>query len=140
LNFFDTNVLIAASLQSHAHHDPCHARLAIIRKSGGACAAHSMAEAFSVLTRLPLPHRLPPAEALRIVEYTREYSTVVTLTDDEVIETLRALADRNLGGGLTFDALLLACARKIGAKVIYTSNVKHFRHIAPDLASIIAEP
>ncbi len=43
-------------------------------------------------------------------------------------------------GPLIYDALLLACARKINARSIYTSNVKHFRRIAPDLASRIVEP
>lgn len=112
----------------------------MIRENSAACAAHSLVEAFSVLTRLPLPYRLPASEAIRIVDYTREYSTVVTLTEAEIFDTLRSLGLRNLGGGLAFDALLLACARKVGAQAIYTSNVRHFCLIAPDLASIIFAP
>jgi predicted nucleic acid-binding protein len=140
LNFFDTNLVVAASLPSHVHHEACHARLALIRESGCACAAHSMAEAFSVLTRMPVPYRFPVAEAMRIVEYTMEYSTLVALTEIETVATLRSLAASGFGGGLIFDALLIACARKIGAKAIYTTNFKHFRRIAPDLASVIFEP
>jgi len=140
LNFFDTNLVVAAAMPSHVHHEACHTRLALIRESGGYCAANSMAEAFSVLTRMPLPYRFPVAEAMRVVEYTLEYCTLVTLTEDETISALRSLAAHDLGGGLTFDALIIACARKIGAKAIYTTNFKHFRRIAPDLASIIFEP
>jgi predicted nucleic acid-binding protein len=140
VNFFDTSVLIAASIPTHVHHTACHARLAAIRQTGGVCAAHSMAEAFSVLTRLPVPYRLTPADAMRIIDSTREYSTFVVLTETEVAETLQSLAKRGLGGGLAFDALLLSCARKAKARLIYTSNVKHFRLIAPNLASRIVEP
>ena len=75
-----------------------------------------------------------------MIDYTAEYSALVTLTEAETLSTLRSLAGRDLGGGHTFDALLIACARKVGAKAIYTRNAKHFRRIAPDLASIIVAP
>jgi predicted nucleic acid-binding protein len=140
VNFFDTNVLIAAAIPTHIHHEASHARLARIRKTGGACAAHTVAEAFSVLTRLPLPYRLSPADAIRIIEDTSDFCTFVPLSPIEMVRTLRSIAERNIGGGLAFDALLLACARKIGAKSIFTHNVKHFRQIAPDLATRIYEP
>jgi predicted nucleic acid-binding protein len=45
-----------------------------------------------------------------------------------------------LAGGIVFDALLLACARKVDAERIYTWNVRHFRMVAPDLAERIVTP
>jgi len=41
---------------------------------------------------------------------------------------------------MIYDALLLACARKCGADVIYTFNTDHFVRIAPDLAERIQAP
>jgi len=140
MNFFDTNLLIAASLPMHAHHRECHSRLASLRKTGAACAAHSLVEAYSVLTRLPMPYRLDTSDAMRIMENTLSFATPIALTPDETIDTLRMLARQNLGGGVTFDALILACARKTAAQRIYTCNGKHFRRIAPDLAPRILEP
>ena len=75
-----------------------------------------------------------------IVEHTLSFTSVVALTGEETLSTLRSLAQRNLGGGLVYDALLLACARKIDASVIYTHNIKHFRQIAPDLEDRIRIP
>ena len=49
-------------------------------------------------------------------------------------------AGLSLTGPIIYDALILACARKIKAAVIYTQNVRHFRQAAPDLAHIIREP
>ncbi len=43
-------------------------------------------------------------------------------------------------GAIIYDALILACARKARAEVIYTWNVKHFRLVAPDLSDRIVEP
>jgi hypothetical protein len=34
----------------------------------------------------------------------------------------------------------MACARKVEPKWIFTHNHKHFRRVAPDLASRIVEP
>lgn len=89
---------------------------------------------------MPQPYRIPPSDALRIVQQTTETCTLVTLTASETLRTIKDIAERGLGGGLVYDALLLACARKIDAKRIYTSNLMHFRKIAPDLASRIYEP
>ncbi|HZY71919.1 MAG TPA: PIN domain-containing protein [Edaphobacter sp.] len=140
MNFFDTNILTAASITAHPDHQVCNERLGQIRKAGAACAAHSLAEAYSTFTRMPMPYRVSPSDALRIVQHTSETCTLVSLTAVETLRTIREIAERGLGGGLIYDALLLACARKIGAKRIYTNNQKHFRRIAPDLASRIFEP
>ena len=140
MNFFDTNILIAASIAAHPAHQASNERLGHLKKTGAACAAHSLAEAFSTFTRMPQPYRIPPSDALRIVQQTTETCTLVTLTASETLRTIKDIAERGLGGFLVSDALLLACARKIDAKRIYTSNLMHFRKIAPDLASRIYEP
>lgn len=44
-----------------------------------------------------------------------------------------------MGGGV-YDALIVACARKVEATAIYTYDVSDFRHAAPDLAHIILTP
>jgi predicted nucleic acid-binding protein len=50
------------------------------------------------------------------------------------------LANDGITGGAVYDALQLACARKIAAERIYTFNVRHFERIAPALASRIVAP
>ena len=42
--------MIAASVPDHPHHSECNARLAKLRVTGGAFAAHSLAETYGTLT------------------------------------------------------------------------------------------
>jgi predicted nucleic acid-binding protein len=140
LAFFDSNVLISASISGHVHHAASHARLALLRRSGGACASHSLAEAYNTLTAYPKGYGIPAADASRILQQVSELYTLVSLTSKETLEAIENAALLGLTGGIVYDALLIACARKIDARVIYTNNVKHFRRIAPDLTSRIHEP
>jgi predicted nucleic acid-binding protein len=95
---------------------------------------------YAVLSRFPGGKRQRPAFAGRLVEQIAERMTVVPLTVDEYSQTIRKAAQSLLAGGNVFDALLLACARKVGAEQIYTWNVRHFRMVAPDLAGRIVTP
>jgi predicted nucleic acid-binding protein len=67
--FFDTTVLVAASVQSHPHY--VQARSALLRitagRDKGFMSLHSVAEVFAALTRLPVQPRIHPVEAARIV-------------------------------------------------------------------------
>jgi predicted nucleic acid-binding protein len=83
---------------------------------------------------------MSPAIAMQIVRHTSERFKVVTLTPSEYLTTIESLTKLGQSGGITYDALLVACARKVDASQIYTLNTKHFRLVAPDLADRILEP
>ena len=138
--FSDTSVIVAGSTPSDPRHKACIELLAIADTEGGACAAHSLAEVYSILSGRPLPLKMPPAIAWQIVHHTSERFKVVTLTTTEYLTAIEALTKLGHSGGMIYDALLLACARKVQATRIYTLNVKHFRQVAPDLADRIFEP
>ncbi len=137
--FFDSNILIAASLSNHIHHTASFKCLASLRNGVGACASHSFAEAYNTLTR-PNGYQLYPAHAAQIIEEAGQAFKVVTLTPKETIHTITQSAALGLAGPIIYDALLMACARKVDATWIYTFNVKHFIRVAPDLAKRIVEP
>ena len=137
--FFDSNVLVASVLPEHMHYPAASARLRPLIRGGGAMAAHTLAETYNTLTRLSA-YGVPPADAARILEDAAKIYKVVTLTAAETLRAIEDAAMRGLAGPIIYDALLLACARKVNARIIYTSNTKHFRLIAPDLASRIREP
>ncbi len=139
LAFFDSNVLIAASISGHPNHKTSHARLALLQHGGGACASHTLAEAYNIFTGYPNGYGIPPAEAALILQQASSMYTLVALTAKETLRAIEGAAQFGVAGGI-YDALLVACARKVEAKVIYTSNVKHFRLIAPDLIPLIREP
>jgi predicted nucleic acid-binding protein len=140
ISFFDTNVLVSAAESSHRHHDRAFRCLEHATRPTAYCGVHTLAEVYATLTRLPVRPPLRPEQCLVFIEELTERLTVVSLTAAEYLTTIRRAADAGLAGGIIYDALLLACARKCGADVIYTFNTDHFTRIAPDLADRIQAP
>jgi predicted nucleic acid-binding protein len=138
--FLDTSVLVCASTPSDSRHEACVNALAEADARGGACATHSLAEFFSTMTGRPHPIRVPPADAARMVDHTSKRFRFVSLTASEYVAAVNGVAGFGHSGGMIYDALILACARKAKATRIYTLNRRHFRLIAPDLSSRILEP
>lgn len=128
----DSSCLVALVASWHVHHE--ETREGIERRlRGGAeavLAAHALAEAFSVLTRLPDPHRLSPPEALEALESGWQGTRLVALTGREYWQALRSCRDLGVSGGRVYDALISACARKARANELVTWNVAHFERLA----------
>ena len=137
---YDTSVLVAASQRSHPRHGESLAALSRANKRSACAAIHTLSELYSVLTRMPLPYRVPAEAAISIVKQVYEEMTIVTLGAPEQYRVIRDLADRNLTGGIVHDGFILQCGRKAKASKICTLNARHFRMIAPDLAEKIQEP
>ena len=132
---FDTSLLVAATLESHADHERAIPWLE--RAHAGefpwVVGAHTLAELYSVLTALPRPNRLSPAEVLQLIrENILSVAEAVALTQEEYMGILAVLASNGIVGGSVYDALLAGAARKAGAGRIVTFNVKHFRQVCPD--------
>jgi predicted nucleic acid-binding protein len=138
--FLDTSVLIAAQDAEHPHFLPSFPLLAEATPETTACGAHTLAETYSVLSRLPGTKQKRPEFASLLVDQMVARMTVVPLTVNEYATAIHNAAKSQHVGGKIFDALLLACARKANAEIIYTWNIKDFRAIAPDLADRIITP
>jgi predicted nucleic acid-binding protein len=128
--FFDSSVLVAAFYGAHVHHAASLAAIQTASKKTASCAAHTLAEVYSVMTRLPVRPRISPEQGLLFIESIRERFTVVTLSDREYYEVIAAAAGRGIGGGKIYDALILRCAEKSKAEAIYTWNLDDFSQIA----------
>lgn len=138
--FFDTNLLVALTNEDHPHHSRafhCYERSANAQLY---CAAHSMAEYYAISTRLPGQLQLDPEQCMIALDRLAEHFTAITLPASEYLATIRRTADLGLPGGIVYDAILMACARKCKADVIYTFNERHFTRVAPDLADRIRTP
>jgi predicted nucleic acid-binding protein len=134
--FCDTNVLIAAFLTNHPHHHAARPVLERIQagRDEGWVAAHSLAECYAVLTRLPGANQVPSGTAWQLIsENTVELFSVVSLGAKEYAATLEAAAAKNIEGGTIYDALLLTAASKSGAERIYTFKTSHFQRLADDV-------
>jgi len=79
-------------------------------------------------------------DAANVVAHTAQRFKTISLTEPEYVQAVEGLARLGHSGGMIYDALILACARKSKARRIYTLNPRHFCLIAPDLSSRIIEP
>ena len=138
--FFDTSVLIAAFWRGHVHHEASIVLFASAARSQSACALHSLAEVYAVMTALPVKPPIPSEQAFLFVQEVQKRLTLVSLDESEYFETIQQAAELGFTSGGIYDVLLLRSAAKCRAKAIYTWNLKHFRALAPELSSIIRTP
>ena len=125
--FFDTSVLIPVFMEDHEHHERSLKAFVAADQKRDCCAAHSLAEVYSTMTRLPGRHRLSGEQVLLFLENIRERLTLVTLTGDEYHATIKEAADAGVIGGAIDDALIARCALKAKVDALYTWNARHFQ-------------
>ena len=139
--FYDTSVLVAASVRAHPHHAASVAVLAGATNNTGACAAHSLAELYATLTALPLSPRIHPSDAFDAVTHRARTLHYIALDAAEIEFAIREAATRHAVSGQICDALILAAAKRSKADIVYTWDVGHFRRLASEsLAARIQTP
>jgi len=126
-------------MEDHQHHEASLAAFVAADKKQACCAAHSLAELYSVLTRLP-GNRLSGEQVFLFLEAIEEHLSLITLDSREYYSAIREAAGVGIVGGMLYDALLARCARKAAAEVIYTWNLQHFRRLGPEIAKRIKTP
>ncbi|MGA2205648.1 MAG: PIN domain-containing protein [Terracidiphilus sp.] len=138
--FLDTSVLVAIAQVDHVHHVPSRELWNGCAAKETAVSAHTLAEFYSSVTSMPPGIRLSGRDAMLALETFLRRIAPIALAASEYIETLKSCAAAGLTGGMIYDALHVACARKVNAERIYTWNVRHFQRVAPDLAGKIVAP
>jgi predicted nucleic acid-binding protein len=132
--FLDTSVLIAAVVSKHQAHPRAFPLLERVQnaKDEGFVAAHSLAEMYAPLTKLPPPYRHAPEQALlSIEENVLKYFRFSSLARNDCASLIREAAVAGIHGGTIYDALLLKCAVKSNPDRIFTLNLQHFLTVAP---------
>jgi predicted nucleic acid-binding protein len=138
--FVDTSVLVPVFIPGHVHHDRSFRLFAQADRRSAACAAHSLAEVYATVTRLPGRHRASGQQALTFLEMIEERFSFVTLDVAEYRGTIREAAVLGIMGGTLYDALVGACARKAKAEILYTWNVRHFEMLGIEVARRLRTP
>lgn len=132
----DASVLVAAVSSWHEHHDRTCVEME--RRERGkeelVISAHSLAETYAVLTRLPAPHRLRAADAIALIESNWHDTPTVQLTGTEMWSALREARRRTMVGGQMYDVLIALAALKAKASTIITWNVRHYQAFAASIA------
>ena len=130
--FFDTSALVTAivdQLPNHAAALACYRRLAQPRRGPK---AHVLAECYATLTALPLPRRIQPAEATRLIEENfLVHLDVVPLSAADYKVVLTRVTTLGMRSGAIYDALHVRCAERAGCDRIITYNVTDFERLAP---------
>ncbi len=139
-SFFDTSVLVAAFLEDHLHHERSFSAFAHAAPSNGCCAAHSLAELYATLTRLPGRLRVSGDQVALMLESVEERLEVVALNAREYRLAIQEAAAAGIVGGTIYDLLLARCALKAHATTIYTWNVAHFQRLGNEVAARVRTP
>lgn len=102
----DTSVALPLLVQKHTAHElvTSWAQGRTLRLAG-----HALVETFSVLTRLPTGLRASPADAARLL--AARFAAPLLLSEQTALQLPDLLADLDIAGGATYDALVALTAR-----------------------------
>jgi len=106
----DTSVLVAAIAAWHPRHAEARHRLVGIEPRVERVVAHVVVETFSVLTRLPAPHRISPTDAQAALAGLPW--EVVALPPAGYRGFITAAAAQGISGGAIYDGLIGVTARE----------------------------
>jgi len=140
---FDTNVAIAALIETHPNHSKAFPwlRKAEQNEIDGVIGAHSLAEIYSILTTLPIQPKISPAQAEKLIQQNiLQNFEIIELTSEDYQSVLHILVTNNVQGGATYDALIGHAAFKAQAEKLLTFNDKHFKRVYPAIAHLIEVP
>lgn len=115
---FDTSAAIPLLQASHAAHDDVVGAAAgmDVRLTG-----HSLAEVYSVLTRLPGDARLAPRDAVTVIDAT--FGRSLLLGDEQALAVPRLFASAGVAGGAAYDGLVALAALANNAE-LWTRDVR----------------
>jgi predicted nucleic acid-binding protein len=131
----DTSVAVAAFASWHEAHAPARAAI----RDGAVLIAHCALETYSVLTRLPTPHRAPGRLVQQFLETQFSAPYLVMAARDQRRLTAR-LVELGIEGGAVYDGLVALTAAAAGATLItldrralgtYERCGVHMRLVAP---------
>jgi predicted nucleic acid-binding protein len=121
--------MVAAVCGWHEHHAAAAEAIESRLHEGGrmVIAAHALIETYVVLTRLPPPHRLAPADAWAVLRASFvENGMVVAIGGQAHVTLVERLARENVRGGRSYASLIAASIGDAGATTLLTFNPRHF--------------
>lgn len=133
-------MLVPVFYGDHVHHQASLNLFIRFENSGGCCGAHSLAEVYSTLTRMPGRYRISGEQAMLFVGSIRERLSIIALTSQEYADALETAATRGIVGGGIYDAMLAHCAIKAKAETIYTWNERHYAQCGSNVMERLRTP
>ena len=139
---FDTSVLVSAFIVSHPKHQSCIPWLHQVKAKQvqGIIATHTLAETYSVLTRLPVSPRISPRLARQLIDENLKEFEVVSLEAEDYYKVINKMVTLNLAGGAIYDALIAQVASKAKVSQLLTLNPDHFTRLGDEIARLVLSP
>ena len=140
---FDTSVLVAGHVPTHVDYESAREWLDAARRGSFKMmlAAHTLAETYSTLTRMPIRPRIQPAAVTEMFESNvLPFASVHALDPDDYVAVIKQLAMEDFIGGIVYDALGVKAAQLAQADRLLTFNLKHFRRLWPQGHDKIISP
>jgi predicted nucleic acid-binding protein len=126
--FLDTSVVLASLDPDEAHHAACDR---IVSAGSHKVFVHALAETFSILTGGRQGRRLSAATATKLIEQSvLPYAQAQALSGKDMLAALAECESRGVHGSAIYDWLHLAAARKAGAEVFFTLDLRDFQSLA----------
>jgi len=124
-------VVVAALASWHDRHD--EARRAA---EGTAVPAHARLEAYSVLTRLPPPHRRAAAQVATVLESWFPGNRTIVPSRELVVAIVNRCSRQGIEGGAVYDALVGLTAAEAGETLVTRDvrAVRTYRRFGIDVA------
>jgi predicted nucleic acid-binding protein len=110
----DTSVLVASFASWHEHHSVASAAMSRI----DVMLAHCVLETYSVLTRLPAPHRIDARVVATYLRVAYGARRTVALSAADHRKLVDQCAAERISGGAIYDAVVGMTARRAGARLL----------------------
>lgn len=140
---FDTNVLVAAILETHSKYPTAIKWLSKAKKKeiNGIISVHTIAELYCTLTKIPIYPKIPPTTVNKLIKNNvLSHFSIIEFTSEDYQTIINILSQENIQGGAVYDALIAHAALKAGADKLFTFNVRHFRRVYPSISKLVEEP
>jgi predicted nucleic acid-binding protein len=133
--------MVAAMCAWHEHHGRAAGEIRRRLTAGESMviAAPTVIETYSVLTRLPPPHRVSPTDALALLNanFLSADRESVALTVDDYHEIVRSAPISGIAGGRVYDAVIVACAQAAKVGTLLTFNEREFQSLVYDSIEVV---
>lgn len=110
----DTSVIVASFASWHEHHALAFSAVGRV----DTLIAHCLLETYSVLTRMPAPHRMSPDIVALYLDKNFDKTEVVALPAAEQRTLVGECVARGLAAGAVYDALIAATCAHAGLKLL----------------------
>ena len=109
----DTSVAIPALASWHEHH-----QAALSQSRGAMIPAHALLETFSVLTRLPAPHRIASPVVAELLAHRYPPQRVLVPSEQVARSAVARLAAAGVHGAASYDGIIALTAATNGAELL----------------------